>query len=178
MFFRHSKPAVPKSAPSLPDLAGFFAAHAVWSVSDGETLVPLVGFNLPDGSTSMARFAADDLTVAVDQGRQWLANNPQRALQAAFIVDGFIPLPSGKTDALIVEAVEFDPSGSRQSAFTIALPYRPFNDPRSFAIHRPKFVGHEGPKPDLDTLFDAFFKGVKRHEKGAKVWADRLDESV
>lgn len=178
MFFRRPKPAPPRSARSLPDLAGFFAAHAVWSVSDGETLVPLVGFTLPDGSTSMARFAAEDLTVAVDQGRQWLATNPQKATQAALIVDGFIPLPSGKTDALIIEAVQFDPSGTRESAFTLALPYRPFSDPRGFAVYRPKFAGYEGPKPDFDAIAEAFFKGPEQHENGAKVWNDHLDESI
>jgi hypothetical protein len=41
------------------ELAGFFAAHAVWSVSDGETLIPLLGYEAGDGMRQLVRLASE-----------------------------------------------------------------------------------------------------------------------
>lgn len=41
------------------ELAGFFTAHAVWSVSDGETLIPLVAYETADGKQQMNRLVTD-----------------------------------------------------------------------------------------------------------------------
>ena len=50
-------------------LAGFFAAHGIWSVADGGTLTPLLGYEQTDGGRGMDRFAADDTTEAVRAAR-------------------------------------------------------------------------------------------------------------
>ena len=47
------------------EIAGFFAAHAVWCVMDGETLTPLVAFEKEDGTRQMYRFVTD----RVEEGR-------------------------------------------------------------------------------------------------------------
>ena len=52
-----SPDAAPESDADLEhamELAGFFAAHAVWSVSDGETLVPIGGVETPANANSTA----------------------------------------------------------------------------------------------------------------------------
>lgn len=43
------------------ELAGFFAAHAIWSVSDGETLIPMLAYTTEGGDRKMERLVGDDL---------------------------------------------------------------------------------------------------------------------
>src|SRR5690242_4279268 len=56
-------------------LAGFFAAHGIWSVADGGTLTPLLGYEQTDGGRGMDRFAADDTAEAVHAGQDALQAN-------------------------------------------------------------------------------------------------------
>jgi len=159
---------------STAQLAGFFAAHAVWCVSEGETLIPLVAFQGPGDERKMHRFAAELIEDGVAQGKDWLARNPESASRGVLVYDGFVTLPTGKTDALIIETMQYDPE---PRGFTMAVPYRHAGSPRGFAVYRPKFMGFEGPQPDFDRLGDAFFRGVDEHEKGAAVWTAHLDQS-
>ena len=156
------------------DLAGFFAAHAVWCVSDGETLVPILAYESSDGSRQMERLETEQLQDAVSYGKHLLETNPKSAARAVLVYDGFVTLSGAKTDALIIDALEY---GSPNTGFTMAIPYRHANDAAGFAVFRPKFLGFEGVEPSWDALGEAFFRGVDRHEKGAAVWNASLNQS-
>jgi hypothetical protein len=156
-------------------LAGFLAAHAVWCVSDGETLIPLMGFETPDGKRQMHRFMADRIEEGVRQGQDRLSRNEEGAARAVLIYDGFITLPTGKVDALLVDIRDH---GSPSRSLVMAVPYRPASCPQGFAVHRPKFLSFAGPEPDYQTVGAAFFHGVDSHDKAAPVWSRHLDESV
>jgi hypothetical protein len=153
---------------------GFFAAHSVWCASEGETLVPLLGFERRGGEREMIRFAADLLEKGVEQGRQWLDSNPDGAIHAVLIYDGFVTLESGKTDALVCLAVQYQRTRSR---FTMVVPYRSANSTQGFAVFRPKFVDFDGPSPNYGEMGDAFFRGVDKDEMGAAVWNRSIDQS-
>lgn len=160
----------------LVRLAGFFAAHGIWSVSDGATLIPILGHEEASGERGLTRFAGGDLGEAAQAGRQALAENPSGALRAVLVVDGYVHLESGRIDALIVEAVEYGPE---RRSLTVAVPYRPQPSPDGFAVYRPKFlefVGFEG--QPTDGLGEAFFAGVDGHERAAAVWNGHLDNSL
>jgi hypothetical protein len=90
---------------ALAVLAGFFAAHAVWSVSDGETLVPIYAYTDASGRRHLERLVAGTAEGSVDAGRKRLSENPDHAACAVLIFDGLVPLRDGKTDALILEAI-------------------------------------------------------------------------
>ncbi len=152
------------------ELAGFFAAHGIWCVVDGEVLIPMQAFELADGSRQMQRLVTDDFRDVVVSGRQCLVENPGSALRAVLVYDSFIHVLEGKTDALIIEAVRYGPETVK---FTMAVPYRNASHPEGFAVDRPKFLGFEGSAPDFDALGRAFYRGVDRHENGAKVWNAR-----
>ncbi|MFG2052578.1 hypothetical protein ACGFI9_00985 [Micromonospora sp. NPDC048930] len=154
-------------------LAGFFAAHGIWCVSDGGPLTPLLGVEHADGSRGMHRFVVDDLGEAARAGQKALRNNEDGAARAVLVVDGYVHLETGRTDALIIEAVDHGSGGS----VTVAVPYRPEQTPGGFAVHRPKFLDVPA-RLDLRDLGAAFFTGVAAHEKAATVWNDHLDESV
>jgi len=156
------------------ELAGFFAAHGIWCVAEGETLVPILALQRADGAQEFRRIQGDELREAVAQGKEWLAGNHEDVLCAVLVYDGFIPLPSGKTDCLMLEVRSYGPA--RQS-LSIALPYRHADKAGGFVVHRPKFLCSQEEKGTVSDLGEAFFRGVARHEKGCAVWNAHLDES-
>jgi hypothetical protein len=155
-------------------LAGFFAAHAVWDVSDGAVLIPFVVFEDADGSRKVNCIVNELYEDGVARGKVLLANNPESAIRAVLIFDGFVNLSEGKTDALIIECRKFIPS---RAGFTMAVPYRPATSPEGFAVYRPKFLAFEGDEPPFDLLGEAFFQGVDQHEQGSAVWNANIDQS-
>jgi hypothetical protein len=156
------------------ELAGFFAAHAVWCVADGATLIPLGAHLNGAGERQMSRFAADRLEEGVQKGHEWLASLPADVEDAVLIYDGYVTLGSWRTDALMVEVRSKAPAAE----LTMALPYRHADDKAGFAVYRPKFMSHTGSgAPDYAALGEAFFRGVDQHEQGAKVWNAHIDES-
>ncbi|MDG4826321.1 hypothetical protein O7635_31105 [Asanoa sp. WMMD1127] len=155
-------------------LAGFFAAHGIWNVSDGGALIPMLGHEAADGQRGMMRFAGGDIADGARAGREVLESNPDGAARAVLVVDAYLHLPAGRVDALMVDAVEYGP---RPVSLKIAVPYRPQSS--GFAVHRPKVLQVVGvPEGDHPALFEAFFAGVDAHEPAAAVWNAYLDESV
>mgnify|MGYP007045075907 CR=1 FL=1 len=157
----------------LARLVGFIAAHAIWCVSDEGPLVPMIGFQRQDGSNGLVRFTDPDMERGVSQARAWLESNPEQAMSAVAALDGFYPMASGKSDAIILEARLY---GSTAKRFEMAVPYRPKSAVASFAVYRPKFIRVEGETPDYSKLADEFFAGVDGHSEGAKVWNAHMDQ--
>ena len=101
------------------ELAGFFCAHAVWCVSDGETLIPIYAFLDAHGARQMHRLAHERLEQGVVFGKQKL-ENPEPGLSAhTLIFDGRIPWDGKKLDALIVEWRSLCGEGGK---VTVAVP--------------------------------------------------------
>jgi hypothetical protein len=169
----------PESASPSPieragRLAGYFAAHAIWCVAEGDVLVPLVASERGE-ERKMLRFAGGDAQVDVAQAKRWLQSNPERAERAVSIFDGFVTLASGRTDALIVDAVAFDLGGA---AVQIIVPYRPPAEGRPFAVHRPKFAIHRTFDGDARAFATGFQAGIDAHQQGKPVWDAARDESI
>jgi hypothetical protein len=156
------------------ELAGFFAAHGIWCVAEGETLVPILAFQRPDGAQEFRRIEAGELLDAVAQGKAWLAGNPEHVSCAVLVYDALVALPGGKTDCLMVDVHLYEPV---HGTLSIALPYRHAGKPGGFVVHRPKFFSNQGEEQAVSDLGAAFFRGVAQHEKGAAVWNAHLDES-
>lgn len=157
-------------------MAGFLAAHAVWCISDGETLVPMYGYIKGENEQVMERLVHERLEEAVAAGQEKLSSNPYSAPVAVLIYDGRITLESGKKDALIIE---FRTYGNREGSVFMALPYTPAGASGKFAVHRPKIIAcSDNLKDSLESVGENFFQGVGQHEKGAKIWNDHLDETI
>ena len=156
------------------ELAGFFAAHAIWNVSDGGPLIPMLAYRAADGGRQLERLALDNLESAVAQGKSRLTANPMDADDAALLYDGRITLGAEKQDAIIIEIRTYF---SPDSEAIIAIPYTPKELGR-FLVHKPKLlVWSNCDDFETNAVLQSFFEGVDSHEKGAKVWSDCLDES-
>ena len=66
-------------------LAGFLAAHAVWSISDGETLIPIYGYIDASGARHLVRLAESQSGKAVETGRDLLDANPNNVACAGWL---------------------------------------------------------------------------------------------
>lgn len=155
-------------------LAGYFCAHAVWCVADGETLVPILAFQKVDGTQSFRRIEGSELTECVAEGKAWLAAPPHDIALAVLIYDGFINLPGGKTDALLLDVHSYV---SDTNAIQFAVPYQHAAKQGGFAVHKPKILEFSGAEPEWEAVVEALFSGVAQHSKGAEVWNAKLDES-
>jgi hypothetical protein len=166
--------APPAESPvgAAEELAGFLMAHAVWCVSDGSALVPLLGY-VKGGERVLARFTAAQVKDAVEQGRAWMERNPENAERAVFVHDAYVTLPDRRMDALIADLREY---AQPPRGLQIVLPYRPAAA-GGFAVYRPKFQGFAG-IADFAALGHAFFRGVNQHEHGARIWNESLDQSL
>jgi hypothetical protein len=153
-------------------LAGFYAAHAVWCVSDGETLIPMIGWERGD-HRELVRMKEPELSAGAAAGSRWLETNPVHAERAVLVVDGYFPVKGQKRDALIVKAVEY---GRESKTIQLVVPYRHASSPDGFAVYRPKLVVESSAQGV--ELSAAFFRGVDRHEQGSKIWAERIDQSL
>jgi hypothetical protein len=154
----------------LARMAGFFAAHGIWSVAEGGPLIPLLGYEDAVGSRGMVRFVADrDIADATLSAQAALRENTRGHRRAVLVHDGYAHLPTGRTDALVVEAVDHGGAGH---TLKVAVPYRP----EPFAVHRPEFLAVGG--GDRDGVAAAFFAGVDSHEPAAACWNAHVDESV
>ena len=156
------------------ELAGFFAAHAIWCVSEGDTLIPMLAYTTLDGQRKMDRLVFDNPADAVAFGRMKLASNEMGADDCVLVYDGRIPVGNEKLDAIILELrTVFSPN----SQMTIAIPYTPKHI-QPFRVHKPKLLEWEHCEDfDLDYAFESFFKGMAGHEKGAEIWNTSVDES-
>ena len=156
-------------------LAGYFAAHAVWCVSDGDTLTPILAYETRDGGRMMERLVMESNDEAIKEARRRVQAAHDFA-RAVIIYDGYVTLASGKTDALIIEATECE---SPARGFEMVLPYRHAKSDAGFAVHKPKLTDISGVHHDeIDPLVVAFFEAVHTHEQGAGIWDAHLDESV
>jgi hypothetical protein len=162
---------------STATLAGFFTAHAVWSIAEGGPLAPVFGFLRHSGLREFTRLEQDPLEAAVAAGQALLAGNDEGFHAAVLVYDGYVTLPSGRRDALIIEARRY-PEAAAMEGFDMVLPYRPAGDPAGFAVHRPKFVDLDDPEGRSLVLSTAFFRGVNEHREAAPVWRRAMDDSL
>jgi hypothetical protein len=158
------------------NLAGCFAAHAIWCVSNGETLVPMLAYTDENDKRVMNRLAGADLGASVAQGKEQLASNPMDANDAVLLYDGRITVGANKVDAIIIEMRAYF---SPQSEATLAVPYTPKTSSGAFKVHKPKLLLWKNCEDfDMNHALQSFFDGVSSHEHGNEVWTAALDESI
>jgi hypothetical protein len=156
-------------------LAGFCAAHAIWSVSDGATLIPILGYTIVNDERKLERLALRDLGAAVALGKKKLASNEMDANDAVLLYDSFITIEDQKRDAIILEMRAYF---SPHSEAVMAIPYT-HKSAGKFLVQKPVLITWKDCEDfNMEAAFEAFFDGVDSHEKGAAVWEAAFDEST
>lgn len=151
-------------------MAGRYAAHAIWSISDGETLIPIVGYLDKDNNTSMERLAMGS-AQALELGENRISALGSDKHGAVLIKDGAVTLETGKTDSLILDIAFADKPANR---LYLLIPYRHASHPDGFAVHRLKLAALTGMSVEMkDSLVDAFIEGLESHSEGGRIWREK-----
>ena len=158
------------------NLAGFFAAHAIWGVSDGEDLIPMFAYTDENDERKMERLVVDgDLAASVEFGKDKLESNEPDATDGVLVYDGRIPINEQKFDAIIIKIRSYFAPGSKA---LMAVPYSPAGS-GNFRVFKPKLLQWEECDDfDVNMAVQSFFEGVDAHEKGAAAWNAALDQSI
>lgn len=156
-------------------MAGNCASHAIWSVSSGETLIPIVGFLKSDGNQNMQRLAMGS-AEALSVGEQKINRLTDEHKGAAFIKDALVTLETGKTDCLVID-VKFTDDTSK--SVQLLIPYRNANHEKGFVVHRIKITeaigfNHE----DFEWITNAFYDGLESHPEGGKILAEQYEDEA
>ncbi len=157
-------------------LAGFFAAHGVWSIGDKGPVIPMYAYTLENNEMNMLRLVTEEYETAVMAGKQRLEQNKEDANDAVLIYDGFITIGEKKYDALIIDIrSHFSPASKAQ----MVIPYTPEKEGLPISIHKPKISIWENCEDfDMNDCINIFFEGVDSHQEGAAFWNKHIDQSV
>lgn len=158
----------PEPLCDVMNLAGFALAHAVWRMSEGESLDAIVIVEKGE-DRELIRFAAEELEDGVAAAETFLSENPEQVDRATLIRDGTVTLGGARSDALQLEAVDYV-HGSAQ----ILLRYRPATETEALAVHTPTL--QFDPRGDGDAAIEAFFAGMDAHAQGSEAYDDCLIE--
>jgi hypothetical protein len=158
----------------LANFAGIAAAFAVFQIAEGGPLIPTLSSEMPSGERDMAALMRDDLNAAIDEGLQRLVINPEGAVRSTLAYDGFINLPSRRTDALVLEARSHAPHGF---AFSVALPYRHARAEGGFALYHLRLLSFALDNAHLPLLTASFFAGFDKFRPEG-MWKKYFDASL
>jgi hypothetical protein len=150
----------------LMELAGFLAAHGIWSFDDDGTLTPMAGYEMPDGSRGLIRYLDASHDDAVGLAREALDLNRQRAAMAVTVTDGSYSAEGVATRALIVEGRQW---GEDPGTLIVAVPFHQGETPDQLVVLFPELLLLEGAGQPFDLL-GAFFGGVDSHGPATEFW--------
>lgn len=153
-------------------MAGYYGAHAIWSVADGETLIPMLGYLATNNRTSMQRLAMES-AAAFALAETQLSSPGADNRGVVFIRDAVIKLASGKTDSLALDVAFTDRPAVR---LQVLIPYRHAQHPAGFAVHRLQVTRADGiPEGDIQGLINAFVDGIDSHPQGGALYRERYE---
>jgi hypothetical protein len=145
--------------------AGFALAHAVWGVSNGETLCTLA-LSEKSSERRLYRFEADSLAESVENARQLLQEAQPSVDRWVLAFDGYLYLENQRTDALVMQVW-----GAPEVPARIIQKYRPAKYLQHFKIlGNPVFVDDRDEIFESSQLQEWLVQGIMRHEKVAQLW--------
>jgi hypothetical protein len=151
-------------------LAGCALAHAIWSVEDGETLIPMAMI-ASNGEVDLVRYEADTLEASVDAAYESLGKRLLGDDLAALVFDSYATSPdSQRTDALVVELLL---SGGQRAGAVIQR-YRPpgtlADGLRPFELLGDPLVAEPFDIDDPDEAVRAIKAGAREHSEGPRLF--------
>lgn len=156
----------------LMQLAGFFTAHAVWTVSLQQGPLPPMLVTEISGERFLTRFDKEDsMEEAVAKAQGLLDGSVAETDRGILLYDAFVTLDDGRCDAIIVQGQEHH---SELLKVEIIQPYRPPSAPGGFAVMQPKVSFPEAQVHHAEMLIEAFFEGLDSHEEGGPLWTESI----
>ena len=161
-------PESPSESPSEPlapvlQLAGLALAHALWCVSEGQGLAPLI-FAEKDGQRRLIQLGNERLADGVAAGQKLLLDDPEQFDRAVLVYDGTVTLEETPSDALVAELVAYRVARRGR----VLLRYQDLKS-EAFLVRPPNFV-FSPPPHDALAATEAFHRGLQSHAQGRAVY--------
>lgn len=152
---------------------GFFLCHAIWSVSDGEMLIPFRGDQTPT-DRNLTRYTGDNQEMVTQLERE-LQSPTADVVFRVMCYDGFFTNQGVRRDSIYARACHYL-SGGTSEVFMI-VPYLPAHPtPTDFKVFRPKYISMPT-TTDIGPFTEALWEGIFAHQQGATVWNTHMDQS-
>ncbi len=152
---------------TIMKMAGKYATHAMWSIADGEDLIPLLAYQDHGNQQRLERLVMD-VEMAWKHYEERLPQLASDGLGAVFIFNVIVTLEAGETEALSV-TIRF-PCEACQ-VIQLILPYRSASHKQGFRPEQLLVTGVQGcAREEMETLMDAFTEGMKSHSQGEAIW--------
>ncbi|WP_269532744.1 hypothetical protein [Chitinimonas sp. BJYL2] len=171
----------PRGALDLPanwaiavEQTGFLAATSIFMVQGGQ-LTPTSLEPGADGNATLISHMFEHPGEAIERCAQQMASNPKSLPHQAFVYDAYSYLPTGRTDALILEMVAYKPKPFRIS---VALPYRQASANEDFALQDPILLDCSMAKDFHPEIFAQFYKGIYSFKSQDFSWDECLIRPV
>ncbi|MFT4626465.1 MAG: hypothetical protein ACI8PZ_005142 [Myxococcota bacterium] len=149
-------------------LAGFVGAQALWGVSEGGALVPLLAFESAEGQRSMDRFPGEDVAAAIDAALEGQVANAGGQPVSVVAHQARLPLADGPVDAMVLYVV--DRVARRRVVLGVPFALEPELAVLTLQVLHVDNVEER----ELEALVDAFFTGVEGHPYGTRLWAEHF----
>lgn len=169
----------PSDTVEVFKLAGYFAAHAIWCVEDGDTLVPIFAYKTPEFERASERLVVltEDQSAYVEFLLQRISTNSKNAEVAVILFDTKVPINNRNVNAISLEMRCYQIPDFKVS---IAIPYQPkkwlFG---RFTVLTPNVsVSNTKVIPNLHEELRAFTDGIRQHPKYSKFWSNRDLDSL
>lgn len=147
--------------------AGFFMAHALWSIDGSDEVLTTVCAEVDeDGVPGMIRIEAGSIEESVEQGKAWLDEDDHDARARLLIYDGYINIDGEQQDALIGHLRDY---GAVLGDVLVTLAYRR-DEEGQVTVIREGFGVPDGLRIGPDQAARGFFEGVERHTEASSIW--------
>lgn len=147
--------------------AGAFAAFGMFLVSDGAALIPTLLEPGSDGKQTFVKLVSDTAEEALKRGDTAMRDNDKGLPYLAFQYEAYLNLPSGRTDALVIELRCYD---SPALTLKLGFPFRTASHPEDFAILDPFLIECSAPISVRKVLIRSLYAGIDAWKAGPFSW--------
>ncbi|GAA5176084.1 hypothetical protein GCM10025771_09890 [Niveibacterium umoris] len=156
-------PIIYEAVAEALEFAGSATAFAIWNVMEGSDHPPSLTHRFASGKVLTQNMMFLSWNEAIENSKKVLKSNAENAQVSALTYDGFINLPSHRTDALVLELQAYQPL-----PFTahIVIPYRSAKKPEGFALYAPRVLDLSIDAAHLPAVREGFFSGIRSFNPG------------
>ncbi|MGJ7603190.1 tetratricopeptide repeat protein [Variovorax sp. LT1R20] len=148
---------------------GQLASHAMYMVSEGGSLMPTVLHPSADGKRwAFVNIVDESSDSALRRARAALEAQREGPPFAAFACEASVTLPTGRTDAIVIE---LRCHGDAPLAVTLVFPFRPAGDPQGFAILDSQLIEGTVPAAAQRLFNEAIEAGIQSFNWPSGSWA-------
>mgnify|MGYP003488255524 CR=1 FL=1 len=162
--------------PNFAQYVGFYTAHMVWSLEEGDNVAPL--FGVQNGNEAcFERFEGESYENAAAKAKeQYNSMSLSNGDYALLGYDGFLTRGDKREESLFIHA--FENRGQAGMAFAVIVPYISARNAGGLIIGQIEIFSPKNfSDSDKNLFLNNFKKGAYNHTKGFEFWYKHWDRN-